>query len=112
MRSPEKAEDLQNIVDVECIKLDVTDPDSVREGIRSALDKFGDHAGEFQSFRVFRKEPKSKHGWQCYFWIVDLGLDRPREGAGFGAMSARALTTPAGRTGYGRFRRNRSDEPA
>src|SRR5436190_11178135 len=41
MRSPEKAEDLQNIVDVECIKLDVTDPDSVREGIRSALDKFG-----------------------------------------------------------------------
>ena len=41
MRSPEKAEDLQNIVDIECIRLDVTDPDSVREGIETALDKFG-----------------------------------------------------------------------
>ena len=41
MRSPEKAEDLQKIVDVECIRLDVTDPNSVREGIETALDKFG-----------------------------------------------------------------------
>ena len=41
MRSPEKAEDLQRIVDVECIKLDVTDQDSVREGIQTTLDKFG-----------------------------------------------------------------------
>jgi len=41
MRSPEKAEDLQRIVDIECIKLDVTDQDSVREGIQAALDKFG-----------------------------------------------------------------------
>ena len=41
MRSPEKAEDLRRIVDVECIKLDVTDQDSVRLGIRTALDKFG-----------------------------------------------------------------------
>jgi short-subunit dehydrogenase len=41
MRSPEKAEDLHNIVDIECIALDVTDPDSVREGIQTALDKFG-----------------------------------------------------------------------
>jgi short-subunit dehydrogenase len=41
MRSPEKAMDLRNIVDVECIRLDVTDQDSVREGIQTALDKFG-----------------------------------------------------------------------
>lgn len=41
MRSPEKAEDLQRIVDVECIRLDVTDQDSVRHGIQDALDKFG-----------------------------------------------------------------------
>src|SRR6185503_15220829 len=41
MRSPEKAEDLKNIVDVECIKLDVTDADSVSEGVQTALDKFG-----------------------------------------------------------------------
>src|SRR6478672_10425619 len=41
MRSPEKAADLQSIVDVECIKLDVTDQDSVRHGIQTALDKFG-----------------------------------------------------------------------
>jgi short-subunit dehydrogenase len=41
MRSPEKAHDLRSIVDVECIRLDVTDPDSVREGIQATLDKFG-----------------------------------------------------------------------
>src|SRR6478672_4223382 len=41
MRSPEKAEDLQRIADVECIRLDVTDQDSVRDGIRTALDRFG-----------------------------------------------------------------------
>jgi NADP-dependent 3-hydroxy acid dehydrogenase YdfG len=41
MRAPEKAEDLQRIADLECIRLDVTDPDSVREGIQAALDKFG-----------------------------------------------------------------------
>jgi len=41
MRSPENVADLQNIVDIECIKLDVTDQDSVREGIQTALDKFG-----------------------------------------------------------------------
>jgi NADP-dependent 3-hydroxy acid dehydrogenase YdfG len=41
MRSPERAEDLQRIVDIECIKLDVTDQTSVREGIRTALDRFG-----------------------------------------------------------------------
>lgn len=30
MRSPEKAEDLQRIADVECIRLDVTDVESIR----------------------------------------------------------------------------------
>lgn len=41
MRSPEKAEDLQKIVDLECIRMDVTDADSVRVGIQAALGKFG-----------------------------------------------------------------------
>ena len=41
MRFPEKAEDLERIVDIECIRLDVTDQDSVREGIQATLDKFG-----------------------------------------------------------------------
>ena len=41
MRSPDKAQDLQRIVDVECIRLDVTDPESVREGVQTALDRFG-----------------------------------------------------------------------
>src|SRR5436190_1313978 len=41
MRSPEKAEDLQNIVDVECIRLDVTEPASIRSAIDMTLEKFG-----------------------------------------------------------------------
>ncbi len=41
MRTPEKAEDLQKIVDVECIRLDVTDVDSIRFAIKETLDKFG-----------------------------------------------------------------------
>src|SRR6185503_5068622 len=41
MRSPEKAEDLKNIVDLECIRLDVTDPDSVRSAIAATLERFG-----------------------------------------------------------------------
>src|SRR5262245_5849532 len=41
MRSPEKADDLQNIVDVECIRLDVTHPESVRSAIAESLEKFG-----------------------------------------------------------------------
>ncbi len=41
MRSPEKAEDLQRIADVETFRLDVTDPDSIRAAIEGALDKFG-----------------------------------------------------------------------
>jgi short-subunit dehydrogenase len=41
MRSPEKAEDLQRIADVECIRLDVTDVDSIKTAIEEILDKFG-----------------------------------------------------------------------
>jgi hypothetical protein len=26
-------------------------------------------SGTFRNIRVFRKEPTSKHGWQCYVWI-------------------------------------------
>ena len=41
MRLPEKAKDLQQIVDVECIHLDVTNPESIRSAIKTSLDKFG-----------------------------------------------------------------------
>lgn len=41
MRSPEKAVELQKIVDVECLKLDVTDVESIRSAIAATLDKFG-----------------------------------------------------------------------
>ena len=41
MRAPEKAEDLRNIVDVECLRLDVTDIDSIRAAIAATLEKFG-----------------------------------------------------------------------
>ena len=41
MRAPEKAKDLQRIVDVECIRLDVTDIDSIKTAINATLDKFG-----------------------------------------------------------------------
>ncbi len=41
MRKPELAKELQRIVDVECLRLDVTDPASVKDAIRKALDKFG-----------------------------------------------------------------------
>ncbi|MBS0485024.1 MAG: SDR family oxidoreductase [Proteobacteria bacterium] len=41
MRSPEKADDLQGIADIECLPLDVTDPVSIRSAILSAIDKFG-----------------------------------------------------------------------
>ena len=40
MRSPEKADDLQKIVDVECIRLDVTNIDSIKSAIKETLDKF------------------------------------------------------------------------
>lgn len=41
MRVPEKAADLQNIVDVKCIRLDVTDIDSIKGAISETLNKFG-----------------------------------------------------------------------
>lgn len=41
MRSPEKAEELQRIADIECIRLDVTDVDSIKSAIATTLEKFG-----------------------------------------------------------------------
>jgi NADP-dependent 3-hydroxy acid dehydrogenase YdfG len=41
MRSPEHAEDLRHIVDVECFRLDVTDVDSIKAAIAATLEKFG-----------------------------------------------------------------------
>lgn len=41
MRQPEKAAELQKIVDLECIRLDVTDFDSIRSAIAKTLEKFG-----------------------------------------------------------------------
>jgi short-subunit dehydrogenase len=41
MRSPEKAADLQNIVDIETFRLDVTDVDSIKSAIAATLEKFG-----------------------------------------------------------------------
>ncbi len=41
MRVPEKAEDLQKIVDIECLRLDVTDVNSITAAISETLEKFG-----------------------------------------------------------------------
>ncbi len=41
MRSPEKAEDLQKIVDLVTFRLDVTDVDSIKSAINETLEKFG-----------------------------------------------------------------------
>ncbi len=41
MRSPEKAEDLREIADLECIRLDVTDIESIRSAIKQTIEKFG-----------------------------------------------------------------------
>ena len=41
MRSPEKAVELQKIVDLECLRLDVTDPDTIRAAIDATLERFG-----------------------------------------------------------------------
>ena len=41
MRSPEKAADLARIADIACIRLDVTDPESVRAAIAETLERFG-----------------------------------------------------------------------
>lgn len=41
MRRPEEAKDLQKIVDVVCIRLDVTEIDSIRSAIAKTLEEFG-----------------------------------------------------------------------
>lgn len=41
MRSPEKAESLQKIADIECMHLDVTDVASIRTAIAATIEKFG-----------------------------------------------------------------------
>jgi len=41
MRSPETAEDLQHIADIETFRLDVTDRDSIKQAIADVLEKFG-----------------------------------------------------------------------
>jgi NAD(P)-dependent dehydrogenase (short-subunit alcohol dehydrogenase family) len=41
MRSPEKADDLQRIADVETFRLDVTDVESIRAAISGVIEKFG-----------------------------------------------------------------------
>lgn len=41
MRSPEKAENLQRIADIECFRLDVTKTDSIKSAISETLEKFG-----------------------------------------------------------------------
>jgi len=41
MRSPENATEVQKIVDIECIRLDVTDVDSIKAAITATLEKFG-----------------------------------------------------------------------
>jgi NAD(P)-dependent dehydrogenase (short-subunit alcohol dehydrogenase family) len=40
MRSPENVGELANIVDLACMKLDVTDPASIRSAIAETLEKF------------------------------------------------------------------------
>ncbi len=41
MRTPEKAEDLQRIADIETFRLDVTDVDSIKQAIKDVIEKFG-----------------------------------------------------------------------
>lgn len=41
MREPERADELQKIVDVACIRLDVTDVVSIRSAIAETIEKFG-----------------------------------------------------------------------
>lgn len=40
MRSPEKEEDLRKIVDLECLRLDVTDTNSIKAAINETLERF------------------------------------------------------------------------
>ena len=41
MRRPEEHEELQHIVDVECIRLDVTNIDSIKSAVAATIEKFG-----------------------------------------------------------------------
>jgi short-subunit dehydrogenase len=41
MRSPEKAEDLRKIADIECLRLDVTDAGSIKAAVEATIEKFG-----------------------------------------------------------------------
>ena len=41
MRNPEKADDLKQIVDIECFRLDVTDVESIKTAIAATIEKFG-----------------------------------------------------------------------
>lgn len=41
MREPERIDDLQRIADVECFRLDVTDPDTIRSAVTETLERFG-----------------------------------------------------------------------
>ena len=41
MRKPENADELKKIVDIECLRLDVTDNGSIKSAIAATLDKFG-----------------------------------------------------------------------
>ena len=41
MRQPDDAEELRQIVDIECIRLDVTDTGSIRSAVAATLEKFG-----------------------------------------------------------------------
>jgi NAD(P)-dependent dehydrogenase (short-subunit alcohol dehydrogenase family) len=41
MREPGKADDLQKIVDLECFRLDVTEPESIKSAVAGTLEEFG-----------------------------------------------------------------------
>jgi NADP-dependent 3-hydroxy acid dehydrogenase YdfG len=41
MRSPEKVPDLQGIDDLMCVRLDMTEPDSIEAAIAQAIKQFG-----------------------------------------------------------------------
>lgn len=41
MREPEKADDLRRIVDLKCLRIDVTEPDSIRSAVADTLGAFG-----------------------------------------------------------------------
>ena len=41
MRAPENAEDLQRIADLECLRLDVTEPESIKAAIGRTIELFG-----------------------------------------------------------------------